>query len=152
MIDISDNNLDIELGIPISHSPCHDKDLAQTAVFSTAIAHARPCPAPLNVRSTSPLIDKVTHSGEPISPLDLNDGKGTVEKLADLFEAYVMITRIRPNPSCVDLGLSPRSKPALSYSSRGLDGIRIATPSSELHRYEHDDISCINIGKAATVA
>ena len=152
MINMSDNFLDIELGIPSSYSPCHDQDLAQSAVSSATIADARPCPAPLNVRSTSPLTEKVAHSGEPISPLDLNDGKGSVENLADLFEAYVMIPRIRPNPSRVDLGLSPRSKPALSNSSRDLDGIRIATPSSELHRYEHDDLSCINIGKAATVA
>ena len=150
MKDKPDNFLDIELGIPSSHSPCRDQDLAKTAVSSAVMADARPCPSLLNNRSTSPFAGKVAHSREPISPLDLNDGKGSVENLADLFEAYVMIPRIRPNPSCVDLGLSPRSKPALSNSSRDLDGVRIATPSSELHRYEHDDISCINIGKAAT--
>lgn len=151
IIDKSDISLDIELGIPSSHSPCHDQDLAQTAISSTAVTGARPCPAPLNNQTASPFTGKVAHSGEPISPLDLNDGKKSVENLADLFEAYVMIPRIRPTPSYLDLGLSPRSKPALSNSSRDLDGIRIATPSSELHRYEHYQVNCINVGKAATV-
>ena len=144
-------SLDVELGIPSSHSPCHDQDLAQTAISPPAITNARPCPAPLNNRTASPFTGKAAYSGEPISPLNLNDGKESVENFADLFEAYAMIPRIRPTSSCLDIGLSPRSKPALSNSSRDLDGIRIATPSSELHRYEHDHINCINIGKAATV-
>ena len=118
---------------------------------SAVITDARTCPAPLNNQTISPFAGKVSHPGEPISPLDLNDGKDSVENLADLFETYVMIPRIGSTPSCVDLGLSPRSKPALSNSSRDLDCIRIATPSSELHKFEHHDIICINIGKAATV-
>ena len=143
-------SLDVELGIPSSHSSCHDQDLVQTAISPAAITDARPCTAPLNNRTASPFTGKVAHSGEPISPLDLNDGKESVENFADLFEAYVMVPRIRQTSSRLDLGLSPRSKPALSNSSRDLHGIRIATPSSELHRYEHDHINCINIGQAAT--
>lgn len=137
-------SLDVELGIPSSHSPCHDHDPAQTAISPAAITDARPCPAPLNNWTASPFTGKVARSEEPISPLDLNDGRESVENLVDLFEAYVMIPRIRPSSACLDVGLSPRSKPALSNSLSDVDDIRIATPSSELRRYEHDHINCIH--------
>ena len=145
-----DNALDIELGISPSHSPCHDHNLAQTAIPFAAITHARPYPPGSNSRTACPPTGNIAQIGEPISPLDLNDRKESLANLADLFEAYVMIPRIRPTSSCLDLDLSPRSKPALSKSSRSLDEIRIATPSTEFHRYEHDHINCLNIGKAAT--
>ena len=149
-MDKLDNSLDIELGISPSHSPCHDHDLAQTATSFAAITHARPYPPASNSRTACPPTGNIAQSGEPISPLDLNDRKESLANLADLFEAYVMIPRIRPTSSCLDLDLSPRSKPALSKSSRSLDDIRIATPSTEFHRYEHDHIDCLNISKAAT--
>lgn len=149
-MDKFDNSLDIELGISPSHSPCHDHNLAQTAIPFAAITHARPYPPGSNSRTACPRTGNIAQIGEPISPLDLNDRKESLANLADLFEAYVMIPRIRPTSSCLDLDLSPRSKPALSKSSRSLDDIRIATPLTEFHRYEHDHINCLNIGKAAT--
>ena len=148
--DKSDTFLDIELGISPTHSTCHDHELAQTATSSAAITHARPYPSALNSRTACPSIRIVAQSGEPISPLDLNAREESLANLSDLFEAYVMIPRVRPTSSCLDLDVSPRSKPALAKSSRSLDGIRIATPSTELHRYGHDHISCPNIGTAAT--
>ena len=148
-MDKSDISLDIELGISPSQSPCHDHDLAQTAISLAAITHAMPYPPASNIRTARPPTGNIAQSGEPISPLDLNDRKENLANLVDLLEAYVMIPRIRPTSSCLDLDLSPRSKPALSKSSRSLDDIRIATPSTEFHRYEHDHIDCLNIGKAA---
>ncbi len=150
-MDKFDRSLDIELGTTTSHSPSQGHGLAQNALSLVAITHARPYPAPSDSRTASPLNGDVAQPEEPISPLDLNDRKESVVKLADLFEAYTMIPRIRPTSSCLDLDLSPRSKPALSKSSGSLDDIRIATPSTEFHRYKHDHIDCLNIGRAATV-
>ena len=149
-MDKLDNSLEIELGIPTSQWPCHDHDLAQTATSFAAITHARPYPPASNSQTACPSTGNVAQIGEPISPLDLNDRKESLANLADLFEAYVIIPRIRPTSSCLDLDLSPRSKPALSKSSRSLDDIRSASPSTEFHRYEHDHIACLNISKAAT--
>ena len=149
-MDTFDNSLDIELGISPSHTPCHDHDSAQIAVSFGASTHVRPYPAASNSQTACPPTRNIARSGEPISPLDLNDRKESLANLADHFEAYVMIPRIRPTSSCLDLDLSPRSKPALSKSSRSLDYIRIATPSTVLHRYEQDHIDCLNIGKATT--
>ena len=148
--DKFDSFLDIELGISPTHSPCHDLDLAGNAISFAAITHARSYPPPLNSRTACPPIEIIAQSGEPISPLDLNDRKESLADLADLFKAYVMIPRIRPPSPCLDLDLSPRSKPTLSNALRSLDGIRFATPSTEFHRYEHDHIEYLGIGKAAT--
>ena len=145
-----DNVLDIELGISPSHSLCHDHDLAQNAISFVAITHARPYPPLSNSRTACPPIKLIAQSGEPVSPLDLDDRKESLADLADLFEAYVMKPRIRPPSTCLDLDLSPHSKPVLSKASRNLEGIRIATPSTEFHKYEHVHIDYLNIGKAAT--
>ena len=150
-MDKFDSSLDIELGITTSYSPSQDHDLAQNAISLAANTHAKPYTAPLDSWTASPLHGYIAQSGEPISPLDLNDRKQSVVKLADLFEAYAMIPRIRATASCLDPDLSPRSKPALSKCSRSLDDVRIATPSTELHRYKHDHIDCLDIGQAATV-
>ena len=145
-----DNVLDIELGISPSHSLCHDQDLARNAISFAAITHARPYLPPSNSGTACPPIQINAQSGGLISPLDLNDRKESLADLADLFEAYVMIPRIRPPSSCLDLDLSPRSKPTVSKASKSLDGIRIVTPSTGFHRNEHDHIDYINVKQAAT--